>query len=204
MTLEQRSIAEPELRAVKSEDKQTIVGYAAVYNSLSEDLGGFREIIRPGAFADAMSGDVMARYNHERLIGRTVSGTLRLSEDSKGLRYEVDPPKTAADVVESIERGDVRGSSFAFHTIEDEWRKEPNGEIVRELIKLRLVDVGPVDNPAYSGTAQGGARVSLRALDKVKELTQPPAEPQEPEAPAEPPPAPNYDNHRRRLELAEK
>ncbi len=148
-----------------------ISGYAAVYNSLSEDLGGFRERVLPGAFSAALAAqpDVRARYNHDALLGRTKAGTLRLLDDPVGLRYEIDAPDTSVgrDVCESIRRGDVDGSSFCFRLAGtaggaggDAFIKDAGGPI-RELRQLELLDVGPVDSPAYRATE---GLVGVRAL----------------------------------------
>src|SRR5574340_914176 len=95
---EERRIVIGELRAVMDGDKPTkICGHAAKFDSLSEDLGGFRERIAPGAFAKTIqSGDIRALWNHDAniVLGRNKSGTLRLSEDLAGLAYECDAPDT--------------------------------------------------------------------------------------------------------------
>ncbi len=113
----------------------------------------------PGAFDRAVrEDDVRALRNHDvdNLLGRTKSGTLRLSVDSQGLRYEID----AADDPESrttisqLRRGDLDGSSFAFQTTDEEWRKE-DGKFIREIRGVRLFDVGPVTFPAFEGTTAG-------------------------------------------------
>lgn len=148
----------------------TITGYASIYGAMSEPMmtsrgTKFRERIMPGAFGDLTGADVLARYNHELILGRTKSGTLKLSTDDKGLRYEINPPSTAAagHAVESIRRGDVDGSSFAFRALKDEWRMV-DGQPVRNVTAVKLVDVGPVDRPAYTATSDPGAAVSLRGL----------------------------------------
>jgi len=141
-----------------------LVGYAAVFNKASEDLGGFVEIIRPGAFADAIAGDadVRALVNHDPdlLIGRQTAKTLRLSEDKTGLRFEIDLPETQAarDVAEQIQRGDMTGCSFSFSVYpdgEERWTFGRKGEPdVREVLKVAKVwDVGPVTFPAYPDTS---------------------------------------------------
>lgn len=147
-------------------------GYAAVFNSRSQDLGGFVEVIRPGAFARALDMDVRALWNHDsnHVLGRTKNGTLRLREDEHGLYMEVDLPDTAMgrDVHEMVRRGDVDQMSFAFSVNKggEEWRKE-DGQQVRELLDVALYDVSPVTYPAYEATS-----VSARALAIVNELTQ--------------------------------
>ena len=170
--IERRHLSEGlQLRALKGGGK-TLTGYAAVFNSLSEDLGGFREIIRPGAFDRALRDrqDVRALVNHDsgQILGRTTSGTLRLFKDSRGLRYEVDLPDTTAarDVAESIKRGDITGSSFGFRTIADAWPKVDGAVKKREVIDLDLLDVSPVTYPAYAET-----QVSLRARELARGAT---------------------------------
>jgi uncharacterized protein len=154
-----------EVRVAKDEDgTRRIVGHAALFDSLSEDLGGFREKIAPGAFADAVGDDVRALWNHDpnHVLGRTRSGTLRLSEDEHGLAIEVDPPDTqmARDLVVLMERGDVSQMSFGFRTIEDSWEKV-DGQNVRTLKRVSLFDVSPVTFPAYPDTD-----VAVRSLHK--------------------------------------
>lgn len=145
-------------------ERRRIGGYAAVFNKLSRNLGGFVEQVAPTAFNDSRGRDwtdVRARYNHEILLGTTAARTLSLSIDSMGLIYEVEPPKSRADILELVERGDVRHSSFAFRTIEDHWDTSDQGYPLRTLVKVQLVDVAPVDDPAYPDATAG-----LRSLAK--------------------------------------
>jgi len=163
---ERRAFQLAELRVANTDGKRRIVGYAAVFDSLSVDLGGFVERIRPGAFSKTIkTADVRALWNHDAnyVLGRTKSGTLRLAEDDKGLRIEIDPPDTtwANDLITSIERGDVDQMSFGFRAIRDEWSKE-DGQTVRELIEVELFDVSPVTFPAYEAT-QVSVRTALAA-----------------------------------------
>ena len=123
-------------------------GYAAVYNSESEDLGGFVEVIRPGAFKRSLNGnpDVVALVHHrpELVLGRTSAGTLRLLEDARGLQFEIDLPDTTAgrDIMVSVERGDVRGASFAF-SVPDKGQVWNFGEdrTLRELLDVNVHDI---------------------------------------------------------------
>lgn len=131
----------------------TIRGYAAVYNSDSEWMGGFYEQIAPGAFDSVMDNDTRAYFNHDEnlLLGRVSSGTLRIATDARGLYYEVDLPNTsyANDLVELMKRGDVNQSSFAFLIERDRW-EERDGKTYRIIEKVsRLLDVSPVSQPAY-------------------------------------------------------
>lgn len=175
--LERRMIGEaPGLHVNEDENGRTVIrGYAAVYDSDSQDLGGFIERIAPGAFDDVLSKnpDVFGRYNHERLLARTTSGTMRLELDERGLRYTIYPKPADADVVQSIERGDVRGSSFAFRSsgANERWYKDAAGRTIREIRKFDFLgDAGPVDNPAYPATE---AFVAKRALDMARQTEVP-------------------------------
>ena len=139
----------------------TIEGYAANFNSLSEDLGGFREMLMPGCFKNAIStSDVRALFNHDPnlILGRNTSGTCRLVEDEKGLRFEVDPPETsyASDLQVSMRRGDINQCSFGFKVAEegDTWAKDSAGMWIRSIFNVeRLFDVSPVTYPAYASTS---------------------------------------------------
>lgn len=139
-------------------------GYAAKFNTLSQNLGGFVERIAPGAFAKTLQeADVRALFNHDPnfVLGRNRSGTLRMEEDDTGLAYEIDLPDTALgrDLAVSLERGDISGSSFGFRSIEDEWSETDDGFPLRTLKVNALRDVGPVTFPAYVD-----ATSSLRSL----------------------------------------
>ncbi|MGI8980542.1 MAG: HK97 family phage prohead protease [Pirellulaceae bacterium] len=164
MNSELRLTVPTELRLMERGNDQLplITGYAVVYNTLSMELpnrsGNFREVIRPGAFADSLvSGeDVFARFEHRDVIGRVGNGTLRLFQDARGVRYEIDPADTTAgrDAVTLIRRGDVRGSSFGFAVLPggESWRRESSGQI-REITKAKLLEISPVANPAYTAAS---------------------------------------------------
>ena len=137
-------------------------GYAAVFNRVSENLGGFVEQVGSGAFNDARSRgwpDVMARYNHDdnMLLGTTGGGTLSLSIDRQGLQYEVVVPQARADVYELVTRGDIRKSSFAFRVLPDgdDWAVTDQNYPLRTVQNLQLIDVAPVNSPAYTDTTAG-------------------------------------------------
>jgi uncharacterized protein len=149
-------------------DKRTIFGYATKFAPVqSADLGGWIEEIHENAFDDCLRSkpDVAALWNHDpsHVLGRSTSGTLRLSTDKTGLKYEIDPPNTqlASDLIELMDRGDVHQSSFGFYCIEDSWREGPNGTYIRTVLKANLFDVSPVTFPAYPD-ATSGVRASLR------------------------------------------
>ena len=164
------------------EESRHIEGYGSVFNSRSLDLGGFQEIIAPGAFDGVIErSDVKALLDHNAERGilarsRNGKGSLSLVIDEKGLRYEFDAPHTnlGDEVVEGLKRGDYSQSSFAF-TVDDEvWTKEADGSYLRTITKIGgLYDVSIVANPAYTDTS-----VALRSLDafKAQEETQIPEE----------------------------
>lgn len=161
-----------EVRAGKNE-KMTIGGYAAKFNRMSQNLGGFVEQIDP-AFFNGSRGDgwpdVIARYNHDQnmVLGTSNAGTLRLNVDNVGLMYEADLPSSRADVFELVGRGDVNKSSFAFVASEDDWGVTDQGFPQRTLVAGRLIDVAPVNTPAYLDTDTGlrYADAGLRSLAK--------------------------------------
>lgn len=168
MLREFRSIKARELRAEKGEDgKQYLTGYAATFNTLSSDLGWFRERIMPGAFGRALreQQDVRHLKNHDPnlVLGRTKSGTLELSEDTKGLQFRTLMPDTtyANDLMASVARGDIDECSFGFSAIRTVWIDEPDPDdptgkamrCIRELHDLDLFDISTVTYPAYPNTS---------------------------------------------------
>ncbi len=162
-----RSIQGIELRAAEGKPP-TIVGHAAVFDKLSLDLGGFREKIAPGAFTETIKSgnDVRAFVNHDhnQRLARTANETLTLSEDKTGLLVEIDPPLTnvGRDTVEDIRSGNLDGMSFMFNIIDDSWETK-DGEEIRTLEKVNLIEAGPVTFPAYPDTA-----VAVRSLARHK------------------------------------
>jgi hypothetical protein len=159
-------------------DQRTIGGYAAKFDRMSQNLGGFVERIASRAFNKSHGDgwpDVLARYNHEDnlLLGTTGARTLRLGLDEIGLTYEVDLPASRSDVHELVHRGDVRQSSFAFIAFDDDWSTdETTGYPMRTLMSVRLIDVAPVNTPAYLDTSVGvrsGRTVDVRSLVHVEQ-----------------------------------
>lgn len=149
------------------------VGYAARFDALSQNLGGYVERIAPGTFRKTLQeADIRALFNHDpnMVLGRNRSGTLRLEEDSDGLRYEIDLPdtRTGQEVATLLERGDVSGSSFGFRMIDEEWGETEDGFPVRTLKQVALRDVGPVTFPAYSD-----AESALRSFAESRSLALP-------------------------------
>lgn len=167
-----------ELRADGSQKR--IGGYAATFNRQSKNLGGFIEVVDPVAFNQARGDgwpDVIARYNHDdnQLLGTTAAGTLRMGLDSYGLSYDVLPPASMSHVTELVERGDVRKSSFAFRTVSDDWTVTDQGYPLRRLTAVQLVDVAPVNTPAYADTSAGLRSLATKFdadLEEVRSMAQ--------------------------------
>jgi uncharacterized protein len=138
-------------------------GYAAIFNTSSADLGGFTEVIRPGAFRRTLleNKDILALFDHDTraVLGRTSAGTVRLNEDSRGLHFEIDMPATTLgrDLMVSVERGDIRGASFLF--------KARDGMMLRELLDVDLFEITVTAVPAYPDT-----EVARRTLAKCPTL----------------------------------
>jgi HK97 family phage prohead protease len=139
---------------VRASGGRRLVGYAAVFGSEAK-IGRVSETIAPGAFADGLAGDVLALLDHDpgKVLGRTRSGTLKLSEDAKGLAFDLELPDTqwGADVLALATRGDLGGMSFGFSV-------KPGGESWqgerRTLQKVHLHEISVVSAwPAYPDTS---------------------------------------------------
>lgn len=150
---------------------RTISGYAAVFDSDSEDMG-FIERLDKHCFDGVIEkSDVVALYNHSEapgVLARSVNGegTLKLEVDERGLRVEFEAPNTQLgnDMLESVKRGDIRGMSFAFATEKDHWEHDDKDNYRRTIVKVsRLFDVSLVVTPAYSATS-----VETKGLDELK------------------------------------
>lgn len=153
-------------------DSRRVEGVAVVFNSWSEDLGGFREKIAPGALDGVIErSDIFALLDHDRrrgILGRSKRGdqvSLKLDVREDGLHYSFEAPETALgdEVLSCLQRGEIDGSSFAFTVLEDQW--ERNGDTYeRTITKIdELYDVSPVYSPAYSQTT-----CDLRGLETLK------------------------------------
>ena len=154
---------------VRNDDgKNVVVGYGAVFNSESNDLGGFVEYIADGAFDGRLEDDVRFLINHDGLpLARTTNNTLRLSVDERGLKYEADMPDTtlANDLMTLLRNGTISQSSFAFTVEEDSW-ENVEGRNIRTINKVsRLYDVSSVTYPAYN---EAGS-FALRSLETWQE-----------------------------------
>lgn len=161
----------------RADGGKKIVGYAAVFYRAGDEgteynlWGNYYERVAPTAFNAALDrqDDARALFNHDanQVLGRVGAGTLKLSVDDNGLRYEITPPETqqAKDIMALVERGDIPGSSFAFSVDGEKWEKDDKGKReIRTLTSVRLYDVGPVTYPAYGATTAG-----MRAIDGIDE-----------------------------------
>ena len=176
------NISELNTREAADGKSITVGGYAAMFNSRTTLWEGFDEIILTGAFSKTLSenGDVRCLFNHDwsKVLGRTKSGTLRLFEDDRGLKFEVDLPNNsyANDLVESMERGDINQCSFGFIISREEldWDSDP---ILRTILEVELYEVSVVSIPAYDDTEASVMRGKqlkndferrLKILNKIK------------------------------------
>lgn len=152
-------------------------GYAAIFNSLSEDLGGYQEMISPGAFSRSLqeNPDIRLLINHDpnKILARTPR-TMRVNEDSRGLAVEADLPNTTYgnDLAESLSRGDISQMSFRFRPVDSTWEKRDSTPI--EVLKdVDLIEVSAVTFPAYpASTASLQERMldtAFRTLDEFRE-----------------------------------
>jgi len=192
-----------ELRVASDDSGKKLVGYAAVFEKLSEPMMFFREKIAKGAFADTLNEDVRALWEHnsQYVLGRNTNGTLTLKEDNVGLRAEVVPPPTqwANDLMVSVERGDISQMSFGFYTLKDTWDNTDEKNVIRTLDKVRLFDVSIVTYPAYPDTS-----VAVRSLEDWKELHIPPEPTLDGGAKPDLFPMDKVENRKRKLSLKEK
>lgn len=173
MPLEKRMLlaASPECRDANG--KKLFVGNAVVYGKRSEPIYDyFREEFRPGAFGDHLRSnpDVIATVDHDSklLLGRTASGTLRLDDSDAALAVECDYGDTSAarDLAVRLERGDVRGMSFIFDCVDDEWRFDESDKVrIRTVRSARLFEVSFVTFPCYPDT-DAAMRSALRTLEE--------------------------------------
>ena len=161
-----------EIRAGSDDEPTQLIGLAAVFDVLSENLGGFREIIKPGAFDEADMTDVRALFNHDPsfIMGRTVAKTLALQIVEEGLKFTADLPDTQLIrdlVVAPIERGDITQSSFGFFVAVggSSFDEDDDGRLIRTITKFsRIFDVSPVTFPAFPDT-----KVATRFLKEYEE-----------------------------------
>ena len=149
-------------RDVTENNSRIVTGYAAVFNSRTLLWEGLEEVISPGAFSKALSNsDVRCLFDHDwgKVLGRTKSGTLRLEEDERGLKFEVELPNTtdANNLIESMSRGDIDQCSFGFIPTEETWDYTTD-PVLRTVNEVELFEVSIVSLPAYEDTEATLAR----------------------------------------------
>ncbi|PHM51176.1 HK97 family phage prohead protease [Xenorhabdus sp. KK7.4] len=155
--------------SLSASDKK-LTGYVIKWNSRSHILWDeFIEQFAPNAFSASLaaSADIRALYEHDHmnLLGRTTSGTLQLSEDPTGLRFELTPPDTqlGRDVLTLVERGDIQGMSFGFRAIKDQWDTSQT-PYVRTVLEAELREITVTSLPAYP---ESGVEIAKRSLNAV-------------------------------------
>lgn len=156
-----------ELRASSSNGKMTIQGRPAVYNSLSKNLGGFKEVLLRGCFDESLNDpEIYATFNHDdsKILGRVSAGTLQVSSDSIGLTMRCELPNNTVgkDLHESIKRGDITKMSFGMYVQDDAWDIATEGGQTfqrRSVKQAKLFEVSAVTSPAYDASS-----VSARSL----------------------------------------
>ena len=183
------SLDDLEVRIDEENETAKISGYAAVFNRYSVDLGGFKEILRPGCFRKVLGNgeDVVALINHNRdtVFATKNSGTLKLEENQKGLKFDIDiipDDDDAKRVYSKVKNGLMNGCSFSFRVAEEgeKVKRGNNGEITREILEVeKLGDVSVVTSPAYPATSvnvrtaeetRDSYTASQRALDEADEI----------------------------------
>lgn len=156
-------------------NSREVSGYAIVFNSDSNDLGGFIERIQPEALEGVIEkSDVLCLLNHNEdkgVLARSKhgEGSLRLEVDEIGLKYTFEAPNTALgdELLEGLRRGDINTSSFAFTVGSDNWSKREDGTYLRTINSIsELFDVSPVYRAAYDATS---VKVDARGLDTLKQ-----------------------------------
>lgn len=171
-----------EIRATKTGDAKKLIGYAATYNTISTPIptgsgSSFREKIAPGAFDGALASnpDVVMTLNHDRdqVLGRTTAGTLKLTTDKKGLRFECTLPNTtfANDLYENVRAGNMNGCSFAFADVEDEWSEGDESDLRSN--RFHLFDSAlarEADVNTLRGLYDAAKQFVLRTIKKFRKL----------------------------------
>lgn len=171
--LEFRSVEEFQLEE-RADGRPVLHGYGAPFNKFSEDLGGWRERIEPGAFARALKENdifIIRSHNPDLLLAGTVNGTLKLEENTRGLKFELelDDTETAIRTVKEIKSGLLRGMSIGFWLYPDgsKWERTKDDQIIRHLLPdgVDLREISTTAFPAYAQTSVQ-ARSTREVLDE--------------------------------------
>jgi HK97 family phage prohead protease len=152
-----------------AEPGRIITGVAIPYNSRSEDLGGFVEIVAPGALTRTLADPgnnvkLLFSHNHAYVLGSVAAGTLKLTDIDAGLAFQNDPPETtwANDLLVSLRRGDIGQCSFGFHVVKDSWQRVDD-IMVRTLLDIDITELSIVAFPAYPDSS-----VSVRSKEQFQ------------------------------------
>lgn len=173
--MEQRMLKMHDMQT-RSDDNDDLVleGYFAVYGDIYNVWEGATESIAPGAFSEAINGDVRALYNHDDslILGRTSADTLTLRDDSHGLWGSIKINRNDSDAMnayERIKRGDVTGCSFGFNIESEETEYRDDGTVHWTITKVNpLYEVSPCVFPAYGATTVSARGAELDAMKKRK------------------------------------
>lgn len=169
-TTVRRCFQAQQLRVLEAQDggRPKIAGLAVPYNALSEDLGGFREQFKRGAFKESLDGDIFSdvEHNEQRKLGRTGAGTMRLKESAKGLEVEIDVPDTTVgrDTLEEVRNGTLDGMSVMYTNPVGTYRGN-GADIVHSVAKADLKAVTLTSFPSFPQTA---GSVVQRSLDQYQ------------------------------------
>jgi HK97 family phage prohead protease len=164
-----RTLPSKELRIapVAADGTRTLTGRAIVFNQRSQDLGGFQEVVSPGAVTETLGGSqnilLLNNHNSSQVLASTRSGTLQLTTDANGVRFscKLDTRMSYAnDLALSVDRNDTSGCSFGFRTQKDSYTND-NGTLVRELQTIELLELSVTASPAYLQT-----QVDVRSCPK--------------------------------------
>lgn len=178
LQIEKRELNKETGNGKEIKEQRILKGYAIKYNSLSEDLGGFKERILKGALTKTLekSEDVRCLWGHNTMyvLGRESAGTLKLKEDNTGLYFEVEVPNTnwANDLVASVERGDINQMSFGFIPVEENFTYEREIDTyILDVNELRLFEISLVTFPAYTETSVRNRESALMSFRESQNKT---------------------------------
>ena len=166
--MELRTILTEDIEYREDDDKPVVGGYVVRWEKLSEEMFGFREKVSKGAFLKSLSEmRVLSFWNHnsDMVLGNTENGSLVLQEDERGLKFDLTLPDTSIgrDARALIKRGDVKGMSFGFRTLREQWDEADPKKVIRTLLEVRLYEVSPTPMPAYPQSS-----VAARSIEDVR------------------------------------
>jgi HK97 family phage prohead protease len=166
--IELRTILTEDIEYREDSDNPVIGGYVVRWDKLSEEMFGFREKVSKGAFLKSLSEmRVLSFWNHnsDMVLGNTENGSLVLQEDERGLKFDLTLPDTSIgrDARALIKRGDVKGMSFGFRTLREQWDEADPKKVIRTLLEVRLYEVSPTPMPAYPQSS-----VAARSIEDVR------------------------------------